>query len=100
MSSAMCEFWTRDGQILLGVGNYHGTSDTLEPGIVDDRAEWDSADGWDTRQACQHQETVEAWAYSWYAGGFHWPTTVCRECRVVKGELGPYMPDWGYSFPT
>lgn len=97
MSYAICEIWLRDGSSRIGYTNYQGSTDIIAPGIAGTPAEaWD-AGGWDKRQACDHDDHVEAWAWSHYGGDDYWPITVCNKCWVITGQLSPYEPDWGYG---
>jgi hypothetical protein len=95
LSSARAEFFTPAGEF-IGYGVYSGTSNVLSPGITPE-VDW-SGGGWERLKECQH-EGEPAIVYSDY-GGDHWPGTVCRECRVWKGHLSQYEPDYGYTLPS
>lgn len=96
MSSARAEFFTPAGEF-IGYGVYSGTSDVLAP-HVSQECDWVEG-GWDRLETCEH-DGEPCVIYSDYGGGNHWPSTLCRECRVVKGRLSPYPTDYGYSLPT
>lgn len=130
MSGATCEVWTRDprgfflqeyrpkGQfgrtlillgdlpdpLLIGYTHYQGSTDIIAPEIVgEDGDRWDT--GWDALKRCNHPESswTQAWAYSWYGGGDHWPVAVCLSCRVAHGNYCAYGPDvdgWSQSEET
>lgn len=104
MSDALLELFAPD-KTVIGYSVYHGSSDTVHPDVIFDTIEEAMAarhNFGDDHPECKPEDHVSlvAWAYSHYAGGFHWPTWYCTKCRHITGRLSPYPVDYGWSIPT
>jgi hypothetical protein len=98
MSDATVEVLLAEGTH-AGYSIYQGSADLIYPRLYETQDEaWDhrkTAGNWD--HECDDPHPVDAWAYSHYGGGFHWPVKVCHRCGFVLDRLSPYGEDWGWS---
>ena len=104
MSNAICEIMNED-LVTIGYGEYAGSSDIMAPEFVGKSDEvWPDGKayqlrGWDKLRNCNHKR-LKVICYTYYGGGFWWPSEACLECKVITGRLSPYEPDYGYAMPS